>query len=139
MAAGILLHELGAEAERFEIGSAGTWEGQTATEPSIAMAARDGMDLSSHRSRRVTPALVRATDLILGMEGGHISAVQALGADPNHAHILSEWPPPGEPTLPVSDPFGASIEAYEECWRRIRRHVKRVAPHILEASRSRSV
>ena len=141
MAAGALPIELGSEAGRVEVSSAGTaaWDGLPVTEPTLEVAARDGIDLSSHRSRRVTPALLRAADLVLVMERGHVSAVLALGADPKRTHVLSDWPEPGDPSLPVSDPFGASIEAYEECWRRIRRHVKRVAPQILEALRARSM
>ena len=141
MAAGALIEELGVDGVRVEVMSAGTaaWEGQAATEFSVQAAAADGVDLESHRSRRVTPALLRSADLVLVMERGHLGAVQALGADPKRTHVLSEWPEPGEPSLPISDPFGASIEAYEECWRRIRRHVKRVAPHVLEALRARSV
>jgi len=83
--------------------------------------------------------MLRAADLVLVMERDHVSAVQPLGADPRRTHMLSDWPEPGEPGLPVSDPFGASIEAYEECWRRIRRHVKRVTPQVLETLRARSV
>ena len=140
MAVGALRHELGADAARVEVSSAGTaaWEGQPATEASVEVASRDGIDLAAHRSRRVTPALLRAADLVLVMEHGHVSAVQALGADPKRTHVLSEWPQPGDPSSPISDPFGASIEAYEECWRRIRHHVERVAPHVLEALRARS-
>jgi len=141
MAAGALGHELGGDASRFEVSSAGTaaWEGQPATEASIEVAAREGIDLSAHRSRRVTPALLRAADLVLVMEKSHLGSVLALGADPKRTHVLSDWPEPGDPDLPVSDPFGASTEAYEECWRRIRRHVKRVAPHVLETMRARSL
>ena len=141
MAVAALIEELGPDGARVDVLSAGTaaWEGQPATESSIDVATADGIDLSSHRSRRVTPALLRSADLVLVMERSHLSAVQALGADPKRTHVLSEWPEPGEGSLPISDPFGASIEAYEECWRRIRRHVKRVAPHVLEALRARSV
>ena len=140
MTAGLLRRELGADAERILVESAGTaaWEGQPATEPTLAVAEREGVSLDSHRSRRVTPAMVRAADLILVMERAHLTAVQTLGADPARTHVLSEWPPPGEPALAVSDPYGASIEAYEECWRRIERHLERVVPQIREASRSRS-
>ena len=77
------------------------------------MAARAGIDLSSHRSRRLTPAMVRGADMVLVMERGHLAAVRALGADADHSHVLSEWPAPGEPGLEISDPFGASSEAYE--------------------------
>jgi protein-tyrosine-phosphatase len=140
LAAAALLDELGADAARVDVSSAGTaaWEGQGASGPSVEVAARDGLDLSSHRSRRATPARVREADLILVMEREHQRAVQALGADPRHVHVLCEWPAPGEPGLPVSDPYGASIEAYEECWRRIRRHVQRILPEVREALRARS-
>jgi protein-tyrosine-phosphatase len=141
LAAGALIHELGADAPRVEVGSAGTaaWEGQPASEYSVEVAGREGVDLSGHRSRRVTPALLRAADLVLVMERGHLSSVHALGSDPRRTFVLSEWPEPGESQLPVVDPFGASIEAYEECWRRIQRHVRRVAPRVVEALRARSL
>jgi len=104
----------------------------------VELAAQEGLDLKEHRSRRVTPALARASDLILVMEREHARAVQGLGGDPERIHVLSEWPEPGDPGLPVSDPFGASREAYEECWRRIRRHVRRIVPQVREALRARS-
>ena len=140
MAAGLLAQELGPDAERVRVESAGTAasEGQPATEATVLVAGRAGVDLHAHRSRRVTPAMVRAADLILVMEGAHGAALRMLGADPDRTHVLSDWPQPGEPSLAVSDPYGASIEAYEECWRRIERHVQRVVPRIREASRTRS-
>jgi protein-tyrosine-phosphatase len=73
------------------------------------------------------------------MEHSHLDAVKQLGADPGRTFVLSEWPEPGEPELVVSDPYGGSIEAYEECWRRIRRHVLRATPRVIEAARARSV
>jgi protein-tyrosine phosphatase len=140
MAAGLLRRDLGSDAERVQVESAGTaaWDGQPATEPSIEVAGRDGVDLRGHRSRRLTAALVRDADLVLAMERGHVTTVRTLGADAAKVHVLSEYPPPGDPSLPVSDPFGASIEAYEECWRRIQHHLKRVVPVIREALRARS-
>ena len=140
MAAGALHRALGTDVDRIRVESAGTaaWEGQPATEPSLGVAAHAGVDLGGHRSRRVTPAMVRAADIVLVMERGHLAAVRALGADPDHTHVLSEWPAPGEPGLEISDPFGASNEAYEECWRRIQHHLERVLPIIRDASRARS-
>ena len=140
LAAVALLDELGPDRERVEVSSAGTaaWEGQPASATTIELAAQEGFDLQPHHSRRVTPALARAADLIVVMEREHARAVQALGGDPDRTHVISEWPDPGEPALPVSDPFGASHEAYEECWRRIRRHVQRIVPNVREALRARS-
>jgi len=96
------------------------------------------VDLSAHRSRRASADLVRGADLILVMEPEHARAAQSLGADPRRVHVLSEWPDPGEPALAVSDPFGGSKEAYEECWRRIRHHVRRIVPRVREELRARS-
>ncbi len=141
MAAGALRQLLGGEAARIDVESAGTsaWAGQHATEYAIQVAARDGVDLAEHRSRPVGPELFRDADLVLVMEPGHRAAAVERGADPARTFVMSEWPPPGEPELTVADPFGGSIEAYEECWRRIRRHVQRLAPQLLEAARARSV
>lgn len=141
LAAGALAHALGADAGRISIVSAGTaaWEGQPATREAIQVAAADGVDLTGHRSRPATPELLRDADLVLVMEPAHRAAVLARGASPDRTFVVSEWPAPGEPELTVSDPYGGSMEAYEECWRRIRRHVQRLAPHILEAARARSV
>jgi protein-tyrosine phosphatase len=140
MAAGLLRRELGPDAERVQVESAGTsaWEGQAPTEQSREIAAREGVDICAYRSRRLTPALVRDADLILVMEPAHLSVTRGMGADSDRVHVLSEFPAPGDPSLPVVDPYGGSIEAYEECWRRLERHVQRVVPQIREALRARS-
>jgi protein-tyrosine-phosphatase len=140
MAAGWLIKALGPDRERVEVISAGTGalEGRPATGPAIETAGRDGVDLTGHRSRRLTPELMRTVDLALVMEPAHLAVVSAMGAKPDRTHLLSEWPPPGEPQLVVDDPYGGSLEAYEECWRRIRRHVDRVVPLVREALRERS-
>ncbi len=140
LAAGALLQALGSDRDRVQVSSAGTsaWVGQPATDGATQVAARDGVDLHDHRSRRATPDLVRAADLVLVMERMHLAPVLALGADPGKTHVLSEWPEPGEPGLVVSDPFGGSMEAYEETWRRIRRHLERIIPAVHEALRARS-
>jgi protein-tyrosine phosphatase len=140
MAAAALRQELGEEGARVRVESAGTgaWEGQPASAMSVEVAERDGAEIRDHRSRRLTAPMVREADWIVVMESSHLGALRALGADPDRTHVLSEWPAPGEPELTIDDPFGGSRESYEECWRRIRRHVKRLAPHVLEAIRTRS-
>ena len=140
MAEVAMRHLLGAESERVEVASAGTaaWDGQPATAAAIDVAANAGVDLSGHRSRRVTPEIARAADLVLVMERAHLAPVRSLGSDPAHSFVLSDWPAPGESHLPISDPFGGSLEAYEECWRRITHHLGRVIPHVKEMLKTRS-
>ena len=141
LAVAALRAELGSDAEGVDVGSAGTAAaaGQPASEGALRVAAADGLDLGTHRSRALTPALARSADLILVMSSAHRAAVEAMGVPRSQVHLLSEWPEPGEPELPVFDPFGASFEAYEECWRRLRRHARRIAPRVLQAVRERRV
>ena len=141
MAEAALRAELKDDAARVEVVSAGTRavEGEPASPLSVEVAAQHGIDLAAHRARRVTPELLAASDLVLVMEPAHLAQLRALGGAHDKIHVLGEWPPPGQPDLEVSDPFGGSREGYEECWRRITRHVKRIAPHIIEALRSQSM
>jgi protein-tyrosine phosphatase len=139
LAAAAFREELGPDAERVEVLSAGTAasDGQPASAGANEVAARAGLDLTAHLSRRPDAELLSDADLVLVMEPGHARVAEALGADPRRTHVLSEWPEPGDPALAVSDPFGGSLEAYEECLGRIRRHVRRIVPWIREALRSR--
>lgn len=140
MAAAALANELGPDASRVEVLSAGTsaWEGQPASTGTLEVALSAGLDLSAHRSRRATARLVRDADFVFVMEPLHRSALVSMGAPMERVHVLSEFPAPGEPGLPVSDPYGASKEAYEECWRRIRHHVRRIAPVVRQALDARN-
>jgi protein-tyrosine phosphatase len=131
--------ELGEDAPLVELESAGTaaTSGSPAAEGSQRIAAAAGYDLSGHRSRPLTAEMARSADLIFVMSSAHRAAVEALGVPRGQVHVLSEWPEPGEPELPVFDPFGASFEAYEECWRRLRRHARRIASPVRQAIRER--
>jgi protein-tyrosine-phosphatase len=86
----------------------------------------------------VTSELLKSVDLVLVMERAHLALISGMGAKTGRVHLLSEWPPPGEPQLAIEDPYGGSNEAYEECWHRIRRHLERVIPQVREALRERS-
>lgn len=139
LAAVALRAELGDDAAFVEVGSAGTAAapGRSVSDGSQRVAEREGFDLSEHRSRPVTRDLARRSDFVFVMSPAHRAAVVALGVPEEQVHVLSEWPAPGEPGLPVFDPFGASFEAYEECWRRLRQHARRIAPCVREALRAR--
>lgn len=141
LAAIALRAELGDDAALVEVSSAGTAAsaGQPASEGSRRVAEADGFDLSEHRSRAVTAEMARAADWVFVMSAAHRAALTALGVPERQVHVLSEWPEPGEPGLAVFDPFGASIEAYEECWRRLRRHARRIASPVRQALRERRI
>lgn len=138
LAVAALRAALGEDGARVRVESAGTGasEGQPVSTRSIEVAAADGIDLSPHRSRRLTAPMVREADWIVVMERAHLAGVRALGADETRTFVLSELS--GEPELTIDDPFGGSREAYEEAWRRIRHHVNRMVPQLREALRARS-
>jgi protein-tyrosine phosphatase len=139
LAVAALRAELGEDAAAIEIDSAGTAAvaGEPASTGSLRVAAASGFDLSGHRSKPLTRERVKDADLVFVMTPSHRAAVEALGAPGDRVHVVSEWPAPGDPGSPVFDPFGASIEAYEECWSRLRRHARRIAPHVRQALRER--
>ena len=138
MAAAALRSALGEEGSRVRVESAGTgaWEGHGASPLAADVAARDGVDLRGHRSRRLTAPMVREADWVVVMERSHLAGVRALGADESRTFVLSDLA--GDPDLTLDDPFGGSREAYEECWRRIRTHVEKLVPQVREALRARS-
>jgi protein-tyrosine phosphatase len=141
LAAIALRAELGDDAAHVEVSSAGTAAvpGQPASEGTQRVAAAEGFDLSMHRARAVTAELAGAADFVFVMSEAHRAALLALGVPSQQVHVLSEWPEPGEPGLPVFDPFGASFEAYEECWRRLRRHARRIVSPVRQALRERRI
>jgi protein-tyrosine phosphatase len=76
MAATVARNVLAGKAEAVDVISAGLLRpGQPATDEAVKVMGRRGLDLSTHRSRRVGDALVPAPDLIVGMAREHARAV----------------------------------------------------------------
>ena len=69
-------HHLAARGVAARVHSAGTmrWRGVATPEAVEAMRER-GFDVSSHQSRTLTPALIDASDLVLGMTRAHVDFV----------------------------------------------------------------
>jgi len=136
-----LRRALGNLADRVEVASAGTAaaEGAPASEMSRRVAAAAGLDLEGHRSRRLDGAVLAGADLVLLMDPRDRTRVRAL--DPTkveQTYGLADFgraAPTGEM---IPDPYGASLEAYEECLRRIEDHLERVVPYVRAALEVRS-
>jgi protein-tyrosine phosphatase len=84
-----------------------------ASEGSLLIALEHGLDLSRHRSRQVTPALIDSADVILTMSPSHLLAVEGMHGQ-GKAHLLSAFATHGESTRPVSDPIGGDISVYRD-------------------------
>jgi protein-tyrosine-phosphatase len=115
MAEGIARHRL---AERgwshVRVQSAGlsARHGDAASQPAVAVAARHGVDLASHRSQPLTEELVGWADLVLAMGPSHLIGVYRMGGRAKAA-LLGTFAAGGDgPGFAVRDPFGGTEDTY---------------------------
>lgn len=97
-----------------EISSAGmeAWEGEMASSHSIQIAAELGIDLSSHRSRRIEPDLLAAADWIIPMTKVQEERLKMLYPEfQTKIRRLGVWTDAG---ADIQDPWGGSLEVYRK-------------------------
>ncbi len=96
------------------VGSAGTWAmpGQSASAFSVQVMADRGIDISSHRSRKVNETLLQGADLVLCMEGRHVEALQI--EFPGHAAKIYTLGQMSGEKGGVADPYGSTLENYRK-------------------------
>lgn len=118
------------------VSSAGTGasEGTPATDLAVATAHADGLDLRAHRSRVLTPRLLREADLILAMESRHAEWARGLAPDArDRIHLVSEQgAEAGAASADIRDPIGGTADEYADTFNRIRSHLIRWMPRIRE-------
>jgi protein-tyrosine-phosphatase len=109
-----------AEISGVEVESAGigAWEGAPASEGAYLVMLEDGLDLSAHRARLLTPELIDSADLVLTMSRSHLGRVRELGAG-SRAHLLGEFAGYAGDRAEIKDPFGAELEQYRETYREL--------------------
>jgi protein-tyrosine phosphatase len=74
-----LLRRRRADTSGIEVSSAGLIAGgRLATSEAVAVMAERGIDISAHRSRELSPALIRGADLVIGMARRHVREVGVL-------------------------------------------------------------
>jgi protein-tyrosine-phosphatase len=134
MAEGILKDLLSPEAlAHAEILSAGTGAvpGLPASAYSVSVCEEEGIDISGHRSRPLTPYLLDETDLVLTMEAHHRE--QAARLHPEAAeriHVLGVYAAGGEDAPGIPDPIGSDRDTYRRVYEGIHRQVQDALPRI---------
>jgi len=113
------------QAGRIEVLSAGTntIDGERPTDLAEEVASENGIDIGGIRSRRLTTALVRASDLIVVMTRAHRASVLSLAPEADtKILLLRDLLPPSNPRAgkDLPDPIGGPMEAYRETVRGIR-------------------
>lgn len=90
-----------------QAGSAGlaAFPGDDPAENAVRVMAEWGIDISAHRSRALTPALLEETDAVVCMTPAHRTAL-APYFPAEGLYLLSHG---------VRDPYGGDMEAYRRC------------------------
>jgi protein-tyrosine-phosphatase len=85
-----------------------------ASEQAIEVMKHQGIDLAKHRTRALTPELVRAADLILTMTNSHKRAVLAMTPEAEgKVHTVRQFAEGLDGD--IADPYGAPVEIYQAC------------------------
>lgn len=117
------------------VGSAGTsaWPDAPASDGALLVAMEQGLDLSQHRARQLSPELVAGADLILTMGPHHLERAEALGGE-GRSHLLTGYA--GNNPRPVSDPFGGDLSVYRATAAELEQEIRAVLDKAM-AERSR--
>lgn len=115
-----------------EISSAGTgaWDGSGASEGGLLVGLERGLDLSSHRSRLLTPELVSAADLVIAMSDQHAEHAERLGGA-GKTHLLTSYASGGATARSVADPFGGDLDGYRVTFDELEREIQLVFDRIV--------
>ena len=98
--------------EDLNVSSAGTnaWDNVPATDEALLVGMERDLDLTGHRSRKLTPAIVSEADLIFVMTPGHIEQVKQMGGR-GKVHVIDEYAS-GVSNEGIADPYGDDLDAY---------------------------
>ena len=137
MAEGLLAHGLRMK-ERLgiQVISAGTHPvpGMGPTLETLEAMRGEGVDVSAHRSQRLTHDLVQRADAIFCMEEFHRDQILAVQPESGtKVHLLRTFrntAPVPDPNIP--DPIGQSRRVYESCLETIREGVQRIMEWLEE-------
>ena len=105
--------------------------GLEATNETKELLTREGIDVSSHHSRRLTKEMIKKSDIILVMEKLHEKKVLELAPEAKYRlFLLKECAKISDNNLDIADPIAKPMEFYEETFRVIKEAIERVTEII---------
>ncbi len=112
-----ILKGMAADAGRtdIEVSSAGTqaWDGSPASDGSLLVGLERRLELSDHRSRHLTAAIIDESDLIFVMAPSHLAQIREMSPAAK-AFLLGGYVSDESMGATVQDPFGGDLAAYRE-------------------------
>lgn len=118
------------------VDSAGTLgiEGAPASEEAVLTLRKHGVDLSKHRSRGVSAAMLNAADLVIPMAHRHVKELSRLRlANDVPVRLIRTFelePEPASEALDLDDPIGMHLDFYQETFEIIRTCVDHLVIHL---------
>lgn len=128
MAEGLLKQLLGA-GTGWEVASAGICaaNGMPASPGAVDALKEKGVDLSRHRSRRLTAAMADGADLLIGMTRGHCDAIRALAPQSGDKVFLLKSFGIAQCPTDIYDPVGEALDVY----RKVRDDIDSALPDLI--------
>lgn len=129
-------HIVREKAEHFHVHSAGVaaLDGYSSSAETIRVMREHGIDVSGHKSRHLTGAMVRAADLIIVMEWLHKNAIlQNWPEASEKTHLLTEYSSHGKGKgmeIDIPDPIRMPENFYKNVFQVIRECVLRIAEEM---------
>ncbi len=122
------------------VSSAGTsaWSDAPASDGSLLVALENGIDLSEHRARQLSPEIVAASDVILTMGPHHLDRAEALGGT-GRSHLLTEFSSGAGNAWPISDPFGGDLSVYRATFGELTQEIRSALDRIAADSTRRTL
>lgn len=127
------LEERGWKHVEVESAGAAALTGVPASDGAVAVAEREGLDLTDHASAQLTRERVEAADLVLAMTPSHVRVVEELGGGGKVALLGAFAAGEEEGTgggWSVPDPFGGSELEYAETFRTLESMVDKVLQRL---------
>jgi tRNA threonylcarbamoyl adenosine modification protein (Sua5/YciO/YrdC/YwlC family) len=105
--------------------------GLGASQPTQDLLAKEGIDVSAHRSQKVSSELAKKSDLILVMERLQEEYLLKMAPEvKNRLFLLKEFAKIGQSNLDIEDPISRSEEFYASVFATIKEAIERVAQII---------
>ncbi len=142
MAEGILKKKLREEKIEFiQVSSAGTdsWGNCPASLSALEIGKASGIDLTLHKSRKLTEEMLTGADLILAMSKKHLDHIRELLPNSiNKSHLLKAFPERSEDeSFEIKDPIGGTSDDYRSCFLDLTQNIERIFPRLLDLAKTK--
>ena len=113
-------------------------DGAPASAEAVEVLREDGLDLSGHRSRGISPSDLRTADIVIAMSFDHLDALATLFPDgPAPRYLIRAFEARAQPqggALELEDPIGKDRDAYRESYRCIKTCIDHLVLHLRHGS-----